>query len=1061
MHSPRSARRYCCAYKSQPDTFRPALKAYRLLPTALGLLVVVLCSPGFAIAQSSTATLSGTVHDPNSAVVAGANVALVYTSQGTQRLDTTNKEGRFFFQALTPGQYSLTVTANGFAPQTKNVVVSVNDDVSVRIELTVNPVSQTVDVTDVAPLISELPAVNRVIDRDALKNLPISVGNIQPLIFLSPGVTIAPPTAANPGQFSSNGQRTNSNGFFVDGAGANISVPTGDTLGQQSAGALPALTSFGGTSSLISIDALQEFSIQTSTFSPEFGRSPGAQISLVSRAGTQDFHGTFFEYLRNDKLDANDYFANRAGLRAALRHNQFGFVVGGPIILPRFGEGGKAWRNGREHSFFFFSYEGLRLRQPQTVITSVPSLRVRALAPANVRFLVNSFPLPTGAEVGTTGRSPFTGVYTDQASLNATSFRIDHNFSSNFTIFGRFNNAPSDSVNRLNTTTQPPNNVVALDLGVTTLTVGSTQSFNSQFINEVRVNYSRTSGERNRTLDNYGGAVPVTLADLVPAFALRPHSAAEIRLFNLVYSIGDLLDNVQRQLNIIDNVTYTRGLHSFKFGIDYRRLTPVFQAKDFNLVAQFNTEAAITSGRFTNAFVQLQKRTEPVFNNFSAYFQDVFRPANRTVLTYGVRWDVNPPPSDANNSPFALTSSDPLTAQVASPGTPLWKTTWLNFAPRVGISYRLFDNPGRELVLRGGVGLFHDLGNTQAGDAFTRGPFTAATRPVVTNQPYPLVVTPASLPSYPTNGLNASQTNASDPNLKQPYTWQWNLTLEQSLGTKQTISAGYVAAVGRRLLRPRFIALRNPNFSNLNFTDNGAKSDYHSLQVQFNRRLSRNFQALASYTWAHSIDDISDETAMLIAARGNSDFDIRHNFSSALQYDIPFERKGWAGALFNNWHTSLIIHAQSAYPLTPILSSFSIITGLASPQWPNVKEGVPLYISDPLVPGGRRINRAAFSAPAAGTQGNVGRNSLRGFPSYQFDAALQRDFALGEGWTLSFRGEAFNLFNHPNFGLPDADLNGIFFGQSTKMLVRNLGGLSPIYQMGGPRSIQLGIRLNF
>jgi hypothetical protein len=920
--------------------------------------------------------------------------------------------------------------------------------------------SQAVKIDDIAPVINESPAVATVVDRHFLENLPLNARSFQSLISLTPGVTIAMPSTSNPGQFSVNGQRTNANGFFVDGVSANIGVSTGDTLGEQAAGSLPALTSFGGTNSLISMDALQEFSIQTSTFAPEFGRSPGAQISLISRAGTRSFHGTLFEYFRNDKLDANDFFANRAGLpRAQLRHNQFGFAVGGPILLPRFGEGGKTWFNGRDHSFFFLSYEGLRLRQPQTVVTTVPSLRVRALAPPNIRFLINAYPLPTGPESGSTGRSPFTGVYSDQATLNATGLRIDHNFSSRFSVFGRFNNAPSQSVNRINSISQPPNNLLALDLQATTFTIGSTQSIDSQSFNEVRVNYSRSSGERNRYLDSYGGAVPVTVADLLPGFARGPHASAQITFFSLAYSIGAFNDNLQRQFNIVDNFSHARGSHSFKFGLDYRRLTPIFQARDFNSVSTFSNEAAISSGKVTNGFVQIQKRTEPVFNNFSAYFQDLFRPAKRAALTYGIRWDVNPPPSDAaGNIPFALTSSDPLTAKLAPPGTPLWKTTWHNFAPRAGISYQLSDSPGRELLLRGGLGLFYDLGNTQAGDAYTRGPFTA-TSPFFTNQLYPLPLTPASIPAYPTNGT-VGQTNASDPNLKQPYTWQWNLTLQESLGTNQTISASYVAAVGRRLIRPRLIR-GNPSFLNLNFADNGSTSDYHALQLQFVRRLTNSFQALASYTWAHSLDDISDETAMLTSVRGNSDFDLRHNFSAALQYGVPSRRKGLAGTILRDWQTSLIIHAQSAYPLTPFTSSLSILSGLIVAQWPNLNAGVPVYISDLSVPGGRRINKLAFSPPPAGTQGNVGRNSLRGFAAYQFDFAFQRMFSLSEEIKLTFRGEAFNVFNHPNLGQPVADLNNPFFGQSTQMLVRNLGGLSPIYQIGGPRSIQLALRLNF
>jgi hypothetical protein len=327
------------------------------------------------------------------------------------------------------------------------------------------------------------------------------------------------------------------------------------------------------------------------------------------------------------------------------------------------------------------------------------------------------------------------------------------------------------------------------------------------------------------------------------------------------------------------------------------------------------------------------------------------------------------------------------------------------------------------------------------------------------NALYPLTAAQAVVPPFPTDS-STSTSFAFDPNLKLPYTLQWNLTFQQSLGTHQTLSASYVAAQGRRLLRPRNSRL-NPNFRILQYIDNGAKSDYHSLQVQFIRRLSRNFQALASYTWSHAIDEISDETGNLSLIRGNADFDVRHNFSAAFSYMSPWKQQGWKGRILRDWQTNLIIHAQSPYPLTPFSQQFALVAGELVAQYPNLVANVPLYLSDPTVPGGKRINRAAFTTPATGTQGNLPRNSLRGFPTYQVDVAFQRMFNLGERLKLTMRGEAFNVFNHPNFDTPVADLNNTNFGQSTQMLGRGLSGLSPVYQLGGPRSLQLSVRLAF
>jgi outer membrane receptor protein involved in Fe transport len=1014
-----------------------------------------------ANAQSPTATLSGTVEDQKGALIGDASLALINVDQVTQRLTTTNAEGSFVFTLVPPGRYSLTATREGFTPvEIKDVVLNVNDRVAITIQLNVGQVSQMVQIVDGASLIGQSPAIGTTVDRGFLQSLPLNGRSFQSLISLTPGVTIARTTNINTGQFSVNGQRTNTNYFTVDGVSANIGVSTQELMGQESAGSVPGLTSFGGTNNLISVDALQEFNIQTSTFAPEFGRAPGAQVSLVSRAGTREFHGSLFEYFRNDILDANDFFANRGGLpKAQLRLNQFGGVLGGPIMLPRFGEGGPAWFDGSKHSFFFFSYEGLRLRQPQTVsAVNLVALRVRSQAPSSIGFLLNALPIPTGPEVGTTGRATFTGTYSDQSTLNATSFRIDHNFNDRVSLFGRFNYAPSESRTR----NKPmPSLVNTINLKTLTFTVGATQNFNTNTFNEFRFNYSRSSGTSVGALDNYGGAVPVTVSQLVPPAVVNLQSGGTIQFYAGTYSIGDLTDNLQRQLNIVDGLSRIWGSHNFKLGVDYRRMTPIFSARDYLLSCTFNNVNAVVTGRAAICQVVARKPTKPVFNNFSTYFQDTWQASSRLMLTYGTRWDVNPPPSEADDQhAFVVATNNPLTTKLAPLGTPLWKTTYDNFAPRVGASYRLIEKTAAQLVVRGGVGLFYDLGNTQGGDAYASGAFrtTPANFP---NVLYPLTAAQAAVPPFPTTAAN-SRSYGFDPNLKLPYTWQWNLTFQQSLGANQTISTSYVAALSRRLLRPRiFQNSVNPNFMVLQYVDNGARADYHSLQTQFVRRLSRNFQALASYTWSHAIDEISDETGNLSSIRGNADFDIRHNFSAAFSYLSPWKQKGWQGRLLRDWQGNLILHAQSAYPLTPFTNQFAVLSGNLVAQYPNLVAGVPLYLSDPSVPGGRKINRAAFVAPATGTQGNVGRNSLRGFPTYQADVALQRTFSLREPLKLTMRGEVFNVFNHANFDIPVADLNNTAFGQSNQMLGRGLSGLSPIYQIGGPRSIQLALRLSF
>ncbi len=323
-------------------------------------LFLALCLSSFALAhaQSATATLSGTVTDEQGGVVADASVTATNTATGLQRQATTSSEGTFTISLLPPSAYTVLVERLGFATaKLGDVVLNVNDNVALNIQLKVGQVGEVVTVEGGAPLIqTELAEVSTVVDRQFVENLPLNGRSFQALIALTPGVVQTKASGSNPGQFSVNGQRADANNFTVDGVGANIGHSTFNGAIGSSGGSVPGLTAVGGTNNLISIDALQEFKIQTSTYSPEFGRSPGGQVSLITRSGTNEFRGTLFEYFRNDALDANDWFANSRGLkRPPLRQNNFGGVFGGPLLLPRFGEGGRqpsgdSWRDVVRHA---------------------------------------------------------------------------------------------------------------------------------------------------------------------------------------------------------------------------------------------------------------------------------------------------------------------------------------------------------------------------------------------------------------------------------------------------------------------------------------------------------------------------------------------------------------------------------------------------------------------------------------------------------------------------------------------------------------------------------------
>jgi hypothetical protein len=419
--------------------------------------------------------------------------------------------------------------------------------------------------------------------------------------------------------------------------------------------------------------------------------------------------------------------------------------------------------------------------------------------------------------------------------------------------------------------------------------------------------------------------------------------------------------------------------------------------------------------------------------------------------------------------------NNPATLTLAPRGTRLYETTYGNFAPRIGLAYQFRGIRNWDAAVRAGFGIFYDLGQGSLGGVSSFFPYIADKN--FSPSPFPLSPEDASPPPLTTN-LPAATMLVADPHLKLPRTYQWNVALEQSIGNNQTISATYVGAIGRQLLRVTNLFNVSPNFEFIALTDNSATSDYNALQVKFQRRLSRGFQALASYSWAHSIDIASTDalatninTPGQIADsntdRGNSNFDIRHAATAGVTYELPsFGSEKTFRAILSGWSIDSFLFARSAPPVNVVGASFFTAGTQLAPR-PNVNAGVPLEIHGSQFPGGKIFNRAAFTPAPAGTQGNLGRNVLRGFGAWQADVGVQRQFRLTERLGLRFRAEFFNIFNHPNFGSPINVLTSPLFGRSTQTLANSLGsggangGLNPLYQIGGPRSIQFALKLQF
>jgi hypothetical protein len=1006
-------------------------------------------------AASQTASLSGAVRDSSHAVVVGASISIARETTGLKQKTSSSEQGFYFFAFLMPGSYTITAEAPGFGVVSRGGV-KLDPGQEARLDFTLSPAAIKESVTvrgSSSSLQTESSAVGTEVDPQLVQDLPLNGRTFQSLIGLAPGV-VRPGTlnSANPqtGSFI-NGQR--SNYFTVDGVSANLDGAGGTGL---------EATVLGTTLNLVSIDDMQEFKLQTSTYSAAYGRAAGGQLEIVTRSGSNQYHGSVFDYFRNEALDANDWFSNFHGQpRAAHRQNDFGGSFGGPILKNR--------------TFFFFSYEGLRLRLPQPFgPISVPSLSARQAATGAVQQLLNAFALPNGPEDPASMSARLVGNGSDQTSSDNTSIRIDHEVNQKVVVFGRYSEAPSAS-NSAGFGSNSAKRVASFR----SATLGATLLFSPKATSDLRVNYSRTEGGNSFAPDRTGGAVPPPDSLLFPApFASPSSSLFVLSGLDTQFRAGRQLDNLQRQGNFVSNTSILQGAHEVRFGVDYRYLAPRSGPPDYRQRVAFSGVPGALTGVAREVDIGSFDSVTLGFHDLSLYGQDSWKVSARFTLIYGLRWELNlPPHARGGQHLITLTGFPDLAAlQLAPAGTPVYKTTYANFAPRVGAAYQLFQHPGKETVIRGGFGRFYDLGVGNIGDAATSLPRAKVT----IGAPYPLSSQVAAPPPSPSlDPPYAGGFTIFGPDHQLPRSYHWNLTIDQRLGASQVLSASYVGEAGRRLLRQNSLFDPNPRFprpaSQINVTTNTSSSDYHALQIQFQRRMARRLAALLSYTWSHSIDDTSNDIGFDNLTnpridRGSSDFDARHAFNAALSYDIPVPDGNRAlRAILGHWSTDSIFTARTALPINVSvdLGLSDFVSNLLEAR-PDRVPGIPLYIHDSTVPEGRRLNSAAFSIQSELRQGNLERNLVRGLPLTQLDFDVRRQFGITDRVKLQLRADFFNLFNHPNFGLmdgfwgslgPPVQLNSTF--GFPFFSVAQFSDVNPLYSVGGPRSIQLSLRLSF
>jgi hypothetical protein len=982
-------------------------------------LALLLLSASAATAQRYV-DLYGRILDTTEGGIGQAAVTVVNEETGFRRVTQSDPSGSYVVGSLQPGSYKVTVRKEGFRTVMRfGVELPPAGALRADFVLPVGSVEETITVEGTAPLVShEDASTGTRVDRGEIERLPLNGRGLLSLIEFTPGANVIPATRGEAGQFTATGQRPNANYFTVDGVSANTGVMAGGRPAQSTGGALPALSAFGSMDSLISLEAVSELRVTTSTAVAEFGRLPGAAVALTSRSGSNELHGSAAYRIRNEALSANDWFGNSAGYgRLPLRYQDVTGALGGPVR--------------RNSTFFSLSYQRVAMLQPMVWIQPVPSLEARQSAASWATPVLRLFPEPTLGDNGA-GVGEWVGRSKRPAGLDTGGARVDQAIGSRISLFGRYNDSPSRNdfgslaVNQL-------------DLRSLSLTLGATVRLAPIAILDAHVNESQATAH-----SIWSPGDDCSLQSLTESF-FNATSPCDYLVRFWIGGVGQVISGRegvrrQRQFQAIASATLRPDRHSIGIGIDYRKILAIRRDPTGTLAVIADDVSGLADRRKLWLSSATGQNGTAEVRETSLWIQDTWQAAPRLTVAMGLRWEHSPPPLSASRTLFYDYGSN----SVFEGQHELWMPSLRHFAPRLGLAWQLTRDGGT--VLRAGGGLYYDSSLSIATDVLNGGPLSISSLTSSIHSPA------SSLLSY-----------GFMPDLTLPYVGQWNLTLERALGAQTVASVGYVGSSARQLIR-REVGGRGSTFTALvALTTNGGESEYHGLQAQVRRRMSRSWQALASYTWSHSIDNASSDAFLLWAGpgpsdRGASDFDLRHAFNGSLSYEPAWLR---------GWSVDAVVQARSGFPVTILQSEEYQGLALANAFRPNLVYGQPLWLESATTPAGRRLNPAAFAATASGVQGSLGRNAIAGFGMAQVDLAVRREFRFAEERKLVLQVEAFNALNHPNFGDPARDLSSPVFGQSISMLNMMLGtgspgsGLAPILQTGGPRSLQAAVRFQF
>jgi hypothetical protein len=1034
------------------------------LPRGIGglpLVAVLLAAPFAARAQLS-GNLEGSVTDPSNQVVAGAQIRITETTTNTERRLITDREGRYTAAELSPGTYRVEASSPGFEPE-EIVGLALTAGRTLRADFTlkIGVTRESVSVLANAQQIdTSAGASGSSISEQQLASLPLNGRDIFSLASQQMDV-VAPASASqliDSGlgvHFSINGSRPSENAFRLDG------IYIDDTTGSAPASA---------AGYMIGIEAIAELQVISSPFSAEYGRSDGGTITAVTKSGTNGFHGGAYEYLRNSAFDAKNYFDLADQAIPALSQNQFGGLLGGPILKDRL--------------FFFLNYEGIRISSGQTETSATPNQQARGgmlpingvltsipLAPSIVPYLA-LYPLPNGPNLGNGTGDFITAVHSVTSEDNASG-KLDYVHSERLRFSGRytFDTSYQNNGDPLKVWTFENDSHYGLFQGTGQYIHSAT------LIQDFRAAFSQIG-------NGQGATVPPQVSSQL-AFIPGQRIGA-IQVTGLANFGGDLARTAPRHYVNTDaqfsySVTKIAGIQKISAGGSYDRiLLNELLDVDRDGYYQFSSLEGFLEGKAkTLGAMTLPSDTLRHWrmNQFSAYVQDDIRLTSRLSAGIGVRYEAASVPAERNGLVASL--HNPLSDTQITVGGPLYiNPSTLNFAPRASLAWDVRGDG--QTVIRAGAGIFYDLLGTR--ELAVSGP----------NMPPFYEKVSVSKPTFP-NAVTALQ--GVKPLLQvedlayyphQPYVAQYQFLIERKLARNATAQIGYAGSRGIHLegdignintTQPEYLAngqiyfppntpTINPAFGQIGYRTPSFDSNYNSLNIGAQALAFKGLRIQGKFTWSKSIDDdsiathddfyTSEKVPTVFdyrANRGRSDFDTPLAFAANFIYQVPSTPWRAANRFLGGWEWDGLAQAQSGNPFNPTVGfDDARLEGSSDDgQRPNLVPGQPLITGNPA----QYFNPLAFSLPRAGYYGDLGRNVLNGPGLVIVSSALQRNVWKSENRAVRLRAEVFNIVNHPNFQVP----SGIELFDSTGARLGTAGQIT--VTTTSSRQIQLSARLTF